>query len=194
MVLHYKTSKTVKSLKETCLKCIADPTGLLSASKYTKEVKKLGNDMYLVVFEWRKFGMKKRFEVVIKVERDRDTIEYKSVEGSKYPFDMKFTLKPKDNDLLEITIDAEMRAGLMADLFGKKDYAEFIEELVDTGLVNLVSKMSVGHVKGSEAANCTKCLLYDPIKKYCYYMRREVKDPAKPICGGKSFISEKLSS
>ncbi|MCE4610333.1 MAG: hypothetical protein F7C36_08155 [Desulfurococcales archaeon] len=191
MVLHHRTSKTVKSLREKCLECIADPTGLLSTSKYTKEVKKLGEDLYLVVFEWKKFGMKKRFEVVFKVVKGKDTVEYKSVEGTKYPFDMKFLLKPKDKDLLEITIDAWMKAGLMADLFGKKDYAEFIEELVDTGLVNLLSRMSAGYVKSGEIANCANCLLYDPVKKYCYYMRKQVEDPDKPVCDGKGFISEK---
>ncbi len=90
-------------------------------------------------------------------------------------------------------IESEMRAGLMADLLGRKDYASFIEELVDEGLASLAQSLakSLGVSKGASGlarVSCKNCLLYDSITGRCVVLGIEVSDPLFPSCKGEDFI------
>ncbi len=192
MTLKHHTVKTVKVPPDTCLVCLMSPDKLLSTSKYTAFVKKLEDGKYHVRFVWKKFGMTKKFDVIIQVVRRGDVIEYRSTEESDYPFLIRFKVKPVGPNMLEIEVYSEMKAGLMADLFGRRDYAGFIEELIDTGLVNLLKEL--GGKSSGPGITCETCLLYDPKKKYCYYLRRIVEDPTRPPCKGKAYVSDQLAS
>ncbi len=87
--------------------------------------------------------MKRKFQVTLRVKKEDDTITYESVEGAEYPMKMKFKLKELDDKMLEIDIDSSMQAGLMADFFDKRDYASFIEEILDTGLTKSLSRLTI---------------------------------------------------
>lgn len=81
----------------------------------------------------------------------------------------------------------------MADLLGRKDYASFIEELVDNGLASLARSLaeSLGVSKGSGEAvgvSCRNCLLYDSITGRCVVLGVKVVDPLSPPCKGEDFI------
>ena len=188
MVLKHKTIKTVRALPEQCIECILRVDRLLSTSKHTYSIKRVAENVYHVKFVWKKLGMTRYFDVVFKVEREGDKIRYRSIEGSKYPMIIEFSLKPKD-DALEIEVYSEMKAGIMADLLGRKDYAKFIEDLVETGIAELLRESSrVKEREEREIARCDKCILYDPVRGYCYYLRRPITNAAKPPCGGRDFI------
>ncbi|MEB3844406.1 MAG: hypothetical protein LRS48_01825 [Desulfurococcales archaeon] len=190
MTLEHHTVKTVKVPEDTCLACLLSPEKLLSTSKYTAFVEKLEDDKYRVRFVWRKFGITKKFDVVFRVIRRGDVVEYRSTEESDYPFLIRFKVTRLNNEV-EVDVYSEMKAGLMADLFGRKDYAGFIEELIDTGLVELLKTVRKDR-KTVEASkiSCNTCILYDPKRKYCYYLRREVRDPENPPCKGEAYLSD----
>ncbi|MCE4625863.1 MAG: hypothetical protein F7C35_08410 [Desulfurococcales archaeon] len=188
MVLRHKTVKTVRALPEQCVECILRVDRLLSTSKHTHSIERVAENVYHVKFVWRKLGMTKYFDVVFRVEREGNKIRYRSIEGSRYPMIIEFTLKPK-GDVLEIEVYSEMKAGLMADLLGRKDYAKFIEDLVETGIAKLLTESSrVREREEGEVARCDKCILYDPVRGYCYFLRRPVINVIKPPCGGRDFI------
>ncbi len=50
MVLEYKTKKTIKAKKDFCTECLLNPENILSASKYTLKIQKIGENLYLVEF------------------------------------------------------------------------------------------------------------------------------------------------
>ncbi len=188
MVLRHRTVKTVRALPEECIECVLRVDRLLSTSKHTHSVKRLGEDIYHVRFVWRKLGMTRYFDVVFKVIREGDRVVYRSIEGSKYPMIIEFKFKPR-NDMLEIEVYSEMKAGLMADLLGRKDYAKFIDDLVESGILRLLKESPrVRARETGEAIRCDRCILYDPVRGYCYYLRRPVINVVKPPCGGKEFI------
>ncbi len=193
MVLKHHTIKTVKGSFTFCKECLLRPDQLFTASKYTAFVEKVAENVYHVRFVWRKLGMTRKFDVILKVIDKGDTVIYETVEGSKYPMKFVFNLRRKGENL-EVEVSSEMKAGLMADLLGRKDYAGFVEELVETGLIKLAEKlaseMGVAIGAGGENAVCSECLLYDPARSYCYYLREYVANPESPPCGGKRFISE----
>ncbi len=190
MTLVHDTVKTVKVPEDTCLACLLSPDKLLSTSRYTAIVERLEDNKYHVRFIWRKFGITKKFDVIFRVIRRGNLVEYRSTEESDYPFLIRFKLTRLNNEV-EIDVHAEMKAGLLADFFGRKDYAGFIEELIDTGLVELLKNVRKGKsTVESLRISCNTCILYDPRRRYCYYLRREVRNPDNPPCKGEAYLSD----
>ena len=191
MPLRYETVKTVRAPIGECIECILRVDRLLGVSKHTEKVERVSPGVYHVRFVWRKLGMAKHFDVVFRSRRENDKVIYESIEGSRYPMKMEFELRQRPDGLVEIRVLAEMRAGLMAEVLGRRDFARFVEELVDSGIVRLLQARAGGGAregrKASEA-RCDRCLLYDPVRNYCYYLRRPVFATTKPPCGGEAFI------
>ncbi|MCE4628170.1 MAG: hypothetical protein F7C34_03365 [Desulfurococcales archaeon] len=187
-MLKYRTRKTVRTDLSACVECLLNADRFLGRSSYVDSIKPVAEGVYHVRFRWRKWGMTRYYDVVFRVRREGDKIVYESVEGSKYPMRLEFTLEKK-NDNTVVSVEASMEAGLMADLLGRKDYAKFIEELVETGFVAMAQRYSerVGAREAPAKPSCAQCLLYDPDRKYCYYLRRSVSGE-KPPCEGKAFI------
>ena len=192
MPLRHETVKTVRAPLDECMQCILRVDRLLGVSKHTEKVERVSPGVYHVRFVWKKFGITKHFDVVFRSRREGSKVVYESIEGSKYPMRMEFELRRRPDGLVEIRVLAEMRAGLMAEVFGRKDFARFVEELVDSGIVRLLQARAAGGAqkegKRVAEARCDKCLLYDPVKNYCYYLRKPVFATAKPPCGGEAFI------
>ena len=198
MALRYTTRKTVRAGLEECLKCLARADIFLKRSKYVESIESEAPGVYHVRFVWRKLGMTRRYDVVFRVRREGDKVIYESLEGSKYPMRLEFRLSKRDGETV-LEASATMKAGLMADLLGRRDFAEFIDELVETGFVSLVKEMASRRRQKAESSEgpavkktCERCLLYDPVRKYCYYLRKNVSNPEKPPCGGAHFISAQV--
>ena len=80
----------------------------------------------------------------------------------------------------------------MADLLGRRDYARFVEELIDSGITTVLSEVASSATKPSREVpgniECVTCLLYEHSKHYCYYIREVVKDVTKPPCKGRAYL------
>jgi len=188
LALRYSTRKTVRAGLVECVECLLRADRFLSRSKYVEKVEQVSPGVYHVRFVWRKLGVSRRYDVVFRVSREGNKIIYESLEGSKYPMRFEFRLRSKDGESA-LEANASMRAGFMADLFGRRDFAEFVDELVETGFVRLVqeySKRAGRPIAGKPS--CLSCILYDPERRYCYYLRSGVKDPGKPPCSGKQYL------
>ena len=188
--MKYRTRKTVRADVTACTECLLKADRFLGGSTYVEEVRPVAEGVYHVRFRWRKLGMTRRYDVVFRVRASGDTVVYESVEGSKYPMRFEFRLNRRGRETV-VDVEASMDAGLMADLLGKKDFSRFVEELVERGFVALMRSYSEAKREGGAVAvspSCDKCLLYDPDRGYCYYLRRNVKPGEPPPCGGKAFI------
>jgi carbon monoxide dehydrogenase subunit G len=169
----------------------------IKASHYTFAVNKVGGGIYEVVFKWRKFGITRYYKVKMRIVKAGETsVVYESTEDSDYYMKFSFKLEPVDGET-RVEISSEMKAGLMADLLGRKDYASFIEELVDKGLASLAQSLaqSLGVSKGaigSAGVSCRNCLLYDSITGRCVFLGVEVRDHLSPPCKGEDFIDAGL--
>ncbi len=193
-MLKHTTRKLVNAPIIYCLRCVRDPGNFLSHSKYTYTVKRIRDNVYEVVFRWVKWGMERFYRVIIEVKEEGDTVVYTSTRDSPYHFRLSFKLADAGEERTSVVVESEMKAGIMADLLGKKDYREFIEELVDKGIVGAARKIaeSVEPLPGEAEPSCTDCLLYDSHKAYCYALREDVRDPRRPPCRGKYFLSRRL--
>lgn len=196
-MLRHKAVKTVNAPLKYCIECIRDPSKFLGYSKYTYLTKKLSDNRYEVVFRWVKWGIERFYKVRIEYTREDDTVIYRSTEDSPYFFVMIFKLRELEGGKTEITLDASMKAGLMADLLGRKDYREFIEELVEKGIVgmtrNLLSSLEQPSTSSDERLHCLDCVLYDESRRYCYVLRAVVGDTRNPPCRGKYYLSRELA-
>jgi len=178
---------------ELCVRCLMDASRFLSQSPYTEKAEKIDESTHRVVFRWRKLGMTRRFPVVLRVRREGDNaVIYESTEDSPHPLRMVFRLETREGGETFLAVDAEMEAGLLADLLGKRDFQSFIEDLVDRGLTNLVRKLAdtIREEVQGVGVRCTDCLLYERSKSYCYYLARKVEDPENPPCGGEKFVAK----
>ena len=191
-MLKHVTEHYVRIDMLKCLDCLLDPYIFLGSSEYTESIKDLGNGVYEVVFKWRKFGLTKRFKVILRVfkEQHQDVVEvvYKSEPGSTYWFTLRVALYPGQKGVF-VKAEALMKAGLMADLFGRKDFADFVERLVSKGLTSYLKRRlsKLGEsVLRSGFGDCRDCVLYDEVRGYCYYLETIVADPTRPPCGGKA--------
>lgn len=192
-MLRHRVVRLLRAPVQVCLRCIADPERFLSASQYTYAVKRVGGDEYEVVFRWRKWGITRFYRVRIRVRRDDGRVVYESTGESEYPFRMEFHVG-EEGGLTRVVVEAEMRAGLMADLLGRRDYASFVEELVDRGLARLAMKLAeeAGAAATRGRASCTDCLLYDSANSRCVLLGARVEDPSKPPCRGKDYVPADL--
>ena len=184
MTLRHETVKSVRVNLLACLECASNPKALFSRSRYVERVEQRAPNVYTVRFVWRKLGVTRRYEVSFRVERRGDTIVYESLEGSRYPMRFEFQLTPSGRGT-RVRVAAEMKAGLMADLLGRRDFAGFVEELVEKGIVALAERAASKRGGG----DCKTCILYDPETGYCYYLRRRVPDPSKPPCKGRAYMA-----
>ncbi len=133
-MLEHKSVKAINAPIDYCLRCASNPEEFFKHSKYTYTVKKIGDNLYEVVFRWVKWSIERFYKVRIRVERTEDRVLYKSTRDSPYYFTLEFTFKSLPGESTEITVYSSMKAGFMADLLGRKDYREFIEELVEKGI------------------------------------------------------------
>ncbi|MEB3861639.1 MAG: hypothetical protein GSR84_05390 [Desulfurococcales archaeon] len=191
-MLKYTTVKKVNAPLVYCIRCIRDPQQFLSHSKYTYTVKKVDSE-YEVVFRWVKWGMERFYKVRITVDIEDDRIVYRSTSDSPHYFKLELDMEEAEEDATRIKVRSEMKAGIMADLLGRKDYADFIEELVEKGIAGVARKMAEAIEEATTPTPaCTDCLIYDSERGYCYAIRGGVDDPARPPCQGKFYLSRKL--
>ena len=134
-----------------CFPCLCSPQSFFSSSPYTHKVRKLDEkgELYEVVFKWRKLGITRYYPVKLRVERrpgkDKVEIIYKSTEDSKYDFYLSLVVRRIGPGKVRVHCLSYMRAGLMADLLGRKEYKLFVENLVRDGVFCLVERRAVPH-------------------------------------------------
>ncbi len=200
-MLRHRARRVVRSDAVECVRCLLDPPRFFRASRYTHSVAR-EEDTYQVVFKWKKFGMTRYYPVKIRVKEERvgeDTVRvvYEPTSDTPYWFRMSFTVRRRDGGA-EVDAEAEMKAGLMADLLGRKDYAGFVEELLDRGikafLEERAKRLREEGVKPREQvrASCTTCALFDEERKYCYFLEKTVEDPERPPCRGKAYVAMRI--
>ena len=193
-MLRHETTITVNIPVDYCKQCILNPSEFLAKSRHTYTIRKLGEGKYEVVFRWVKFKVERFFKVILEVRIRGDTIEYASTPESPYEFSIRIKLEDTGNGTTRIHVEARMKPGLLANLLGKKSYSEFIEELIEKGIVGMAKTLVAKQKpKGVETgvktskASCQNCLLYDPSRKYCYALGREV-DGSGPECRGRFYL------
>ncbi len=193
-LLRHTTIKTINAPLTYCTRCVRDPERFLSNSKYTYTVRRLSDNTYEVVFRWVKWGIERFYKVVITVEWKGNTVTYRSTDKSPYYFYIRFRMESPRSYITRVTVESGMKAGLMADLLGRGDYREFIEELVEKGIAGMARKLaeSLGLVTPSSRIDCRDCILYDEQRRYCYALRTNIRDPMNPPCNIEYYISKKL--
>lgn len=193
-MLRHTLKVTVNMPLTYCLKCVANPAEFLEKSKYTYAARELGEGKYEIVFRWVKWGIERFYKVVLEARRYDSNIVYVSTPESQYEFYMKFEFnEEEEKHRTLVRVEAGMKAGLMADLLGRKDYRDFIEELVEKGILGMTRQfaqaLEIEEGGLSESISCNGCILYDPSRKYCFALRNSVSDPGNPPCKGKYYIS-----
>ena len=140
MVLRHEFSIEMDIDFAACFPCLCSPVSFFAASPYTYRVRKLDEkgEVYEVVFRWRKLGMTRCYPVRLRVrrkpERNRVEIVYESTPDSRYEFYMRLLVERLGPGKVRVSVSAWMRAGLMADLLGRKEYRLFVENLVRDGV------------------------------------------------------------
>ena len=129
-------------------------------------------------------------------------VVYEPAEDSPYWFRMEFVLREKNGGGVEVEASAFMKAGLMADFLGKRDYARFVEELLDRGIRSFLEerarriresrRAAVAVLASRGEASCTTCSLFDDERSFCYFLEKRVDDPSKPPCGGRAYVAMAL--
>lgn len=192
-MLRHAVEREINATFGQCLECLLRPDGFLGESRYTYRASRL-DGVYEVVFKWVKWGITRFYRVRLRVVQEGPVVRYVSTPDSDHEFYMEFYLRPRSSGRVRIRVEARMKAGLMADLLGRKDYARFVEELVDRGLGAMLSAMAGGRGAETGAAEprCVDCLLYEFSNKYCYYLEGPVASPEDPPCGGRGFIEHRL--
>ena len=190
MPLRHFARKTVLVDLDACKECLLRPDKFLAHSRYTYAAKRLDDGTYEVVFRWVKWGMERFYKVRLRIRQENGVVAYESTPDSEYPFRLEFRLQP-GSSRTSVEVEAEMGAGLMASLLGRKDFREFIEELVEKGIVGAARELVRREGReptGAVAPACSSCILYDPERRYCYALRSSVEDPAKPPCRGRYYL------
>ena len=168
-----------------CIECLLDPCKFFGESKYTGETR-CGEDSHEIVFVWRKFGMTKKYRVDLKVYRSGNEIVYLDKNGK-----MKCVIRVEPTkEGVDITVDAEMEAGLMADLFGRGEFKTFINDLVSRGIGALIRKRYEHLIVGEKEAGavCTRCIFFERESSSCLLLMKPIRDPEKPECKGEKFL------
>ncbi len=193
-MLHTHVVRRIRAPFTECLKCVLDPKLVIGSSPYTYSIKEIGENTYEVVFKWRKLGVTRYYPVRIKIVHGKDTVVYESTEDSEYWFRMVFKLKDGGSETI-LEVDASMKAGFAAELLGRRDYAKFVEQLVDRGIGAFLEKLSKETTSmkreagKAENMSCKTCSLFDEERSFCYYLQKIIKDPENPECGGKAYMS-----
>ncbi len=189
-MLKHKIERRLNTNIKNCKKCLLSPEKLLSESKYTYHLEKEG-DTYNVIFRFKKLGITKYYRVRLKLIVDGNTYRLESLPDSEYLFNMKFTLEKIGEYETKVIVEAMMKADLMANLLGRKDFAVFVEDLVDKGISKLLMDLASGKKPTSGDVSCLTCLFYGSTTKYCYILKQNIMDPSNPPCNGKHYIRKK---
>ena len=189
-MLKHKIERRLNTNIENCRKCLLSPEKFLSESKYTYHLEKEG-DTYSVIFRFKKLGITKYYRVRLKLIVDGNTYRLESLPDSEYPFNMKFTLEKIGEYETKVIVEAVMKADLMANLLGRKDFAVFVEDLVDKGISKLLMDLASGKKPTGGDVSCLTCLFYGSTTKYCYILKQNIMDPSNPPCNGKHYIRKK---
>lgn len=182
MVLVHSTDRRVRTRPEDLIETLMRPEVFLKKSKHVANIDKIEENVWTITLVWRKFGMKREYDIDFTVYRDGNTVVYESVEGSPHKAKLIFVVvrDPKGWSVLNAT--AEFDLGGFSALLGKGDFAKFVEEVVDAGIKahfeRLMRKMR------KQAIDCRNCEFYEATRRYCYAVDRIVEDPTKPPCGG----------
>ena len=112
------------------IEILKDPNYLFGNSKFVKKIN-VSRDSVEIQFEWTKMHMTRRFKVIAKIFTSEYSILYTSKPESPYEFKLSIDLYKQDGENSKIYVEAEMGAGLLADLMGKKDFDEFILNLIN---------------------------------------------------------------
>lgn len=183
-MLRHSVTRKVRALPKEFVESLLHPDSFLSLSKYVESIVNVENDIYEVVFKWVKLGMTKRYWVKFRVVSEGNTVVYESLPDSENYMKMVFTVVKSPEGFTDLNVYAEMEAGTLAKLLGKKDFAGFVEELVDSGIKEHMRRM----LEESKAGvSCETCTFYEATRRYCYALEKNVDDPSSPPCGGKFF-------
>jgi len=185
MTLRAISRKRLNVDLEECLECLLDPCRFFGGSRYTGETRCKGDD-HEIVFVWRKFGMTKKYRVNLKVYRSDNEIIYLDRNGKMRCI---ISLKPTEEGV-DITVKAEMEAGLMADLFGRGEFKTFIDNLVSRGIAALVRKRYEHMITAEKeaGASCARCIFFEREANTCLLTMKPVRDPDEPECHGEKFL------
>jgi len=194
-MLRYRITRIVNADISKCVKCLLHPERFLEKNKHTHMVAKGSNDTYDAVFKIKKLGVTKyipvQFRVTVLEGIDRTKVKYESTEKSSTEFSMEFNIEKIDENRVKIDIDAKIQADVFTEIFGRKDFKEFIEELLDHGISTYLRRVidkNLGTRIEVKEKNCKTCALFDDVREYCYFLRRKVEDPTKPPCEGRHYI------
>ncbi len=184
-MLRHSITRKVRMLPEDFIKSLKHPENFLGLSKYVESIVPVEEGKYEVVFRWVKWGMTKRYWVKFRVISEGNTVVYEALPDSENYMKMIFTIvKNPEEKSINLNVYAEMEAGTLAKLLGKKDFSAFVEELVDTSIKEIMRRMLESKEK---QVNCEECAFYEITRRYCYAIERSVEDPSRPPCGGKFF-------
>jgi len=187
-VLRHTFKRTVKVLPDVVIEKLKEPEKFLSdiKTKYIKDIKKISDNKYIITFVWKKFGITKTFNVVFKVIDKGSVIVYKSTNESDHFMEITFVIvEDKDQGVTEINVTAEMEAGVLANLFGKGEFAKFIEDMIDKAIRKhlIIAYLKDKNIK----ATCDNCVFYEIATNKCYVLNKVVRRSGVPLCGGKYF-------
>jgi hypothetical protein len=136
-MLHHEYTTEAREDFNSLAQCLSDPVKFMERSRYVYLAERLDSDKLRVVFKWRKLDMTRYYEVVLTVKPklgpNRVGFLLEPTPESKYDFFLSVEIEKLENRVL-LKVRSWMYAGLMADILGRKDYREFVEELVEKGV------------------------------------------------------------
>lgn len=110
-----------------------DVKKIFEKSIYVKAINSIDENSYEIIFSWKKFGITKDFPVIVEEFKDLDSYLVENLKNSRYNFKISISSVKnfKNNEInTKIVVNAEMGAGLLADMFGQNDFKSFIQESV----------------------------------------------------------------
>ena len=182
MTLVHSTERRVRTKPEELIETLLKPEVFLSKSKHVARVDKIEENVWTITLVWKKFGIKREYDVDFTVYRDGNTVVYESVEGSPHKAKLIFVVvrDPKGWSVLNAT--AEFDIGGLSAILGRGDFAKFMDEIVDAGVKAHFERIMKKAKKS--AIDCRNCEFYEATRKYCYAVDKYVNNPLNPPCGG----------
>ena len=142
MLRHATTRKVPLSLREV-MDSLPTPAEIFSSAPYVEKVENLGDNVVEVVFKWVKMGVARRYVVRLRWRRAWGGMVYECLEPCKHRLIVKVLMKSSKENESVLYVRAEMNAGFMASLMGKKDFRDFVEKLADIITGKVVGKSAV---------------------------------------------------
>ena len=188
-MLEYSTQVSINLPYEKLNEMVLNPDIFLKSNEYIYAISKTSSNIYDIVFIMKKMGITKKFSVNISVTRIRDMIIYQSTEQSKVSMKLAFTIKKIDQKKASISAEARADAGVLGNLFGKYEFKEFIDKLLNyiaSDGEEIQWKEEDPGLNITKAA-CHLCAFFDPKKLFCYAGFIHIKDVENPACKGEKF-------